>query len=88
MVTKLDNPNPEVKGGHTRLPGYAMGREGIIFAYRGVHVFPDKNAHGFGEDPQPLYTVEFLSHDLFGQDTEASHKVFLDFWEPYLKKSG
>ena len=87
VETIFGNPNPDVKGGHTRLPGYAMGREGIIYAYRGVHVFPDKNAHGFGEEPQPLYTVEFSSRDLFGKDAEAYHKVFLDCWEPYLRRS-
>ena len=85
VVTFFGNPNSEVKGGHTRLPNYAMGKVGIIHAYRGVHVFPDKNAHGFGEDPQPLYTVRFSSEILFGAEMDSIYSVFLDLWEPYLK---
>lgn len=68
--------------GHTRLPGYARGKTGKIIHYNGTHVFPDSAAHGKGDDPQPLYTVEFTASDLFGI---GSHSVTLDLWEPYLE---
>jgi hypothetical protein len=52
--------------GHTRLPGYARGREGIVTALHGCHVYPDTNAHFEGEQPCPLYTVRFDATELFG----------------------
>jgi hypothetical protein len=65
--TRAINPR-----GHTRLPRYARGREGVIERVHGCHVFPDSNAHGQGEDPQWLYSVRLGS-------------VFVDAFEPYLE---
>ena len=79
------SPNEDVNGGHTRLPSYVMGRIGKIISYHGTHVLPDKNAHGNGENPMPLYTVEFKGGELWGamaEDREDS--IYLDLWEPYL----
>jgi nitrile hydratase len=59
--------------GHTRLPRYARGREGVIERVHGCHVFPDSNAHGRGEDPQWLYNVRF------------DDAVSVDAFEPYLE---
>lgn len=67
--------------GHTRLPRYARGKQGRVIHYCGTHVFPDSSALGKGDDPRPLYTVEFSAQELFG---EGSHSVTLDLWEPYL----
>jgi len=50
----------------------------------GVHVFPDSNGMGRGEDPQWLYSVRFEARDLWGSDTTAS-AVYADLWEPYLE---
>ena len=36
--------------GHTRLPRYARGREGVIARRHGIFVFPDTNAH-FSANP-------------------------------------
>jgi nitrile hydratase len=69
---------------HTRLPGYARGHVGTVTARRGCHVFPDTNAHGAGENPCPLYTVEFAATDLFGADADPTLTVSIDAWEPYL----
>ena len=76
------NLNPP---GHTRLPRYVRGREGVVVARRGDHVFPDSNAHGHGEDPQPLYTVRFTTRELWGPDASPRDSVCLDLWEPYLE---
>ena len=85
VITLKYNPNENVKGGHTRLPSYAMGCEGKIFSYNGSHVFPDKNAHGIGENPLPLYTVEFKASELWGLAAEnGNDKIYLDLWEPYI----
>lgn len=72
--------------GHTRLPGYARGKHGVISAIHGCHVFPDANAHGLGEDPQWLYTVEFTARELFGAGADPQCVVSIDAFEPYLEK--
>lgn len=69
--------------GHTRLPRYVRGREGVIIRRHGAHVFPDANAHGAGPDARHLYTVRFEAADLWGPDAFAG-AVLLDLWEPYL----
>jgi nitrile hydratase len=71
--------------GHTRLPRYARGKRGTIHHVRGVYVFPDAHAHGLGEQPQPLYTVQFDGHELWGDSTEAREAVHIDLWESYLE---
>lgn len=69
---------------HTRLPGYARGRVGVVERVHGVHVLPDTNARGLGEHPQWLYGVRFEGAALWGADGSATD-VSLDLWEPYLE---
>jgi len=71
--------------GHTRLPQYARGREGVIVACHDGWVYPDTNAHGRGERPQHLYTVCFEGEELWGENAEAGVRVHLDLFEPYLE---
>jgi nitrile hydratase len=70
---------------HTRLPRYARGRVGVIECVRGHHVFPDSVAIGQGENPQWLYTVLFDGRELWGESAEATLKVSIEAWEPYLE---
>jgi hypothetical protein len=69
---------------HTRLPRYCRDKPGTIERLHGVHVFPDANATGSGEQPQWVYTVRFEAKDLWGADTTAS-AVYVDCFEPYLE---
>jgi nitrile hydratase subunit beta len=69
---------------HTRLPRYCRDKPGTIERLHGVHVFPDTNGSGGGEQPQWLYTVRFEARDLWGADTTAS-AVYVDCFEPYLE---
>jgi nitrile hydratase beta subunit len=71
--------------GHTRLPRYARGKLGVIERLHGVHVFPDTNAHGLGEQPQPLFSVRFDARELWGDSAEPNQSVNLDLWESYLQ---
>jgi hypothetical protein len=80
VVTRNDRPR-----GHTRLPRYARGKRGVIHCLHGVHVFPDSNAHGQGEQPQPLYSVRFEARELWGESAEPNQQVHLDCWESYLR---
>jgi nitrile hydratase subunit beta len=70
--------------GHTRLPRYARGKRGVIHRCHGIHVFPDTNAHGEGEQPQPLYSVRFDARELWGESAEPNQAVHIDLWESYL----
>lgn len=74
-----------VADGHTRLPAYAAGHVGRVVAQRGNHVFPDANAHGLGEAPEPLYTVAFAARDLWGTEAQAGDEVMIDLWQSYLE---
>ena len=70
--------------GHTRLPRYARGRNGVVEAIRGCHVYADSVANGFGEDPHWLYTVVFAGRELWGEDCDPGVSVSIEAWEPYL----
>jgi nitrile hydratase beta subunit len=69
---------------HTRLPGYARGKRGVIERVNGMHVYADAHAQGLGEDPQWLYTVVFGGAELW-PDADAGLRVSIDAWEPYLE---
>jgi nitrile hydratase subunit beta len=70
--------------GHTRLPRYARGKRGKIERLHGAQIFPDTNAHGHGENPQPLYAVRFEARELWGESAEPRQTVSIDLWESYL----
>jgi nitrile hydratase beta subunit len=80
VVTRNFHP-----AGHTRLPRYARGKHGVIHRASGTFVFPDTNAHGLGEQPEPLYSVRFDARELWGDSAEARASVYLDLWESYLE---
>lgn len=70
---------------HTRLPGYAHGKQGVIERVHGAHVFADAHAHGLGEQPQWLYSVVFDAAELWGEEAAPHQQVSVDAWEPYLE---
>jgi len=70
---------------HTRLPGYAHGKRGVIESVQGMHVFADTHAQGLGEQPQWLYRVAFNGTELWGDDAAPGLSVALDAWESYLE---
>ena len=70
---------------HTRLPGYAHGKQGVIDSVQGAHVFADSHAQGLGEQPQWLYRVAFSGAELWGADAAPGTSVALDAWESYLE---
>ncbi len=77
---------PAPGAGHCRLPAYAAGRVGTIILSHGNHVLPNSNARFQGENPQPLYTVEFTAAELWGEAAEATGDAMsLDLWQPYMR---
>jgi nitrile hydratase len=73
--------------GHTRLPRYVRGRLGTIARVHGVHVFPDSNAVGKGEDPHWLYSVAFDAREVWGPEGKPGDTIHLDLWEPHLERA-
>jgi nitrile hydratase len=73
--------------GHTRLPRYARGKEGVVERVHGAHVFPDASAGGRSE-PQWLYTVVFSARELWGEGADPDLSVSIDAFEPYLETQG
>jgi nitrile hydratase len=76
------NLNPS---GHTRLPRYVRGKQGVINLVHGTFVYPDTNAHGGGERPQPLYNVRFSARELWGPTSARRDHLYIDLWEDYLE---
>jgi nitrile hydratase len=72
--------------GHTRLPRYVRGHTGVVALIEPAFVFPDTNAHFEGENPQYVYTVQFDSRELWGDDAEA-FTLTIEMFESYLEKA-
>ena len=85
VIVRWFGHNSLVAGGHSRLPRYARGAEGQVLNYHGAHIFPDSNAHGLGEAPEPLYSVVFLRSALWSGAEHPDDEVVLDIWQPYLQ---
>ncbi len=79
VVTRNHQP-----AGHTRLPAYARCRRGVIRRIHPAMVFPDTHAHGLGEHPQYVYSVQFTGRELWGESAEPGTSVQLDLFESYL----
>lgn len=70
---------------HSRVPGYARGRCGVVERLHGAHVFADRHAQGLGEQPQWLYTVVFDGRTLWGPGAAPGLRVSIDAWESTLE---
>jgi nitrile hydratase len=78
------NINPS---GHTRLPRYARGRQGVIERDYGVFPFPDRNAHG-GSAAEHVYLVRFSAQEVWGAEASTRDSLRLDLWEPHMEAGG
>jgi len=71
---------------HSRLPGYARGKRGVIERIHDSHIFADTHTRGLGEQPQWLYSVAFDERELWGEiTTPQQSRVSVDVWESYLE---
>src|SRR4051794_17931678 len=75
-----------VRAPHTRLPSYVRGKTGTVSAVRPAQVFPDTAALFIEELAQHVYTVDFSSRELWGDDAEPA-TLSLALYEHYLKKA-
>lgn len=70
--------------GHTRLPRYCRGRQGVVASDQGVWVFPDSHALGAGRNPQHVYSIRFAAQELWGPASSPRDFVHVDLWDDYL----
>ena len=76
--TVTDSPE-----GHTRLPRYARGRDGVIIHYHGATVFADFSANG--KRTRSISTPCASARELWGQQGDPRDLVTLDLYEPYFQ---
>ncbi len=74
----------EPSPGHTKLPAYARGHEGVVESVQPGHLLPDTHAHFAGENPQHVYTVRFESRELWGAEAEP-FALTIEMYESYLE---
>lgn len=70
--------------GHTRLPRYLRGQIGTITDARGIYDFPDALAARTGRRPQPVYTVEFLAQDVWGDGAAPDDRLSAEIFQDYI----
>ena len=70
--------------GHTRLPGYVVGKRGTVVKLHPAEVLPDSTAHDMGERPQHVYCVGYDAQALWGEDAEQDATIHVDLYECYL----
>jgi nitrile hydratase subunit beta len=84
QTVRARNIHPE---GHTRMPRYVRGKQGVVVRRHGIFVFPDTNADFRGEQPQHLYSVRFMARELWGEGASPLDSVHLDLWDSYLERA-
>ena len=70
--------------GHTRLPRYVRGKQGVVVIYHGFHDLQDEVPEEL-DGPQPVYNVRFEAMELWGAQAEANQSLYIDMWESYLE---
>ncbi len=78
---KARNINPP---GHTRLPRYIRGKEGVVHCDHGVFQLPDARAAGQDDRPQHIYSVRFSARELWGAEAPSKDSLYIDLWDDYL----
>jgi nitrile hydratase beta subunit len=74
--------------GHTRIPRYIRGKQGVIESIHGNFILPDTKVHEGIDLYQPVYRVCFTAQELWGEDAAPKDKVYIELWEDYLDLGG
>ena len=70
--------------GHTRMPGYIRGKQGVIVAFSPPYPYPDAAAHGLDEAMQQTFDVSFDANDLWPDNAETA-SVHVGVFRSYLE---
>jgi nitrile hydratase len=72
--------------GHTRMPGYIRGKQGVVVGETPAYPFPDAAGHGMHEAHEPTYDVKFRSSELWPDSAEEAF-VHVGVFQSYLEKA-
>jgi nitrile hydratase len=67
------------------LPNYLRGQIGTITAERGLTDLPDALAARTARRPQPVYTVEFLAREVWGDAAAGDDRVSAEIFQDYIE---
>jgi nitrile hydratase beta subunit len=71
--------------GHTRVPRYARGHQGVIQAHHGVHRYLDDVVGNEDPNQQHLYTVTFTGSELWGDRGNPNDRISAELWDFHLE---
>ena len=72
--------------GHSRMPAYIRGRNGVVVGESPAYPFPDAHAHGVPADDEPTYDVRFSSTELWPNSADAAW-VNVAVFQSYLARA-
>lgn len=70
---------------HHRSPRYLRGVTGTVETVAGQDHLP--GTRRAESEPLPVYTVTFVSTDVWGPTDEPPFEIMIDLWEPYLEEA-
>jgi nitrile hydratase len=77
----------EFVSGHTRMPGYIRGKQGVVVGISPVYPYPDAAAHNMQVTREPTYDVRFRSSELWPDSSEDA-LIHVGVFQSYLEKTG
>ncbi len=69
--------------GHTRMPSYIRGKQGVVVGVSPTYPFPDASAHGVKAEYESTYDVKFSSEDLWPNSNDIAF-IHVSIFESYL----
>ena len=80
VVARNEHP-----AGHTRMPRYVRGHQGVIHKHHGVHLFEDDVDEKVGQ--QHIYTVMFTGPELWGSRAHPNDRIYAELWDYHLEEA-
>ncbi|MGO4834389.1 SH3-like domain-containing protein, partial [Rhizobiaceae sp. 2RAB30] len=71
--------------GHTRVPRYVRGKQGVVQFSHGIFTFNDSLANEGLEKPQHVYSVRFTARELWGEEANPLDSLCIDLWDDHLE---
>ena len=81
-VVRAKNMHPV---GHTRLPRYCRGKQGVVDHYYDYWLVDDTPPAGEEQAIEPLYRIKFEARELWGAEAEENQFLYIDMFESYLE---
>lgn len=72
--------------GHTRMPSYVRGKNGIVIHVAPRFSFPDNAAHKNSFRKEHTYHVMFTHSELWNDGDSNTDTIVVDLWESYLEE--